>query len=183
MKESFNEKVHQLPKDDLLVSIRELRLNEINILEDLLYESIFQVDLNNPIPREVLKEPRVNAYIVQYGKQKGDHCLVADLNGEIIGAVWVRILAGKYKGYGNVDNQTPEFVISLYPEYRNKGLGTRLMKEMIALMKTKGYPQVSLSVQKENYAVNLYKKLGFEISDENDEDFIMLLKLNGYESD
>ena len=32
-----------------------------------------------------------------------------------------------------------------------------------------GYKQVSLSVQKMNYAVHMYLKVGFEIVDENDE--------------
>ena len=62
-------------------------------------------------------------------------------------------------------------------EYRNKGLGTALMKEMLVKLKLKGYKQASLAVQKENYAVKMYKKVGFEIYDENDEEYIMLCKL------
>lgn len=51
------------------------------------------------------------------------------------------------------------------------------MNRMIELLKSKGYKRVSLSVQKENYAYNLYKKVGFEIIKENDEDFIMVKQL------
>jgi ribosomal protein S18 acetylase RimI-like enzyme len=77
-----------------------------------------------------------------------------------------------------VDENTPELAISLFKEYRNLGIGTRLMKQMIDFLQEKGYQQTSLSVQKANYAVSLYKKLGYEIVDENDEDYIMVLKLN-----
>jgi len=35
------------------------------------------------------------------------------------------------------------------------------------LLKDKGYKQVSLSVQKANYAVKMYQKIGFVIVDEN----------------
>ena len=40
-----------------------------------------------------------------------------------------------------------------------------------------GYKQASLSVQKANYAVRMYQKTGFEIVDENEEEYIMLCRL------
>jgi Acetyltransferases len=159
------------------VLIREIRENEIDILEDMLYESIYQPDKQNPIPRSVLNVPEVYAYIKDFGKREDDYCLVAESNGEIIGAVWVRIISGEIKGYGNIDNETPEFAISLFKEYRNRGIGTRLMIGMIDYLKKSGYRKASLSVQKENYAVALYKKVGFEIIDENENDYLMLLIL------
>lgn len=79
--------------------------------------------------------------------------------------------------YGHVDNETPSLAISLFPEYRNHGIGTTLMKSMIELLKTEKYKQVSLAVQKANYAVNMYKNVGFKIVDENEEEYIMLCKL------
>ena len=39
------------------------------------------------------------------------------------------------------------------------------------------YKQASLTVQKMNYAVRMYRKIGFEIVDENDEEYIMICKL------
>ncbi len=160
------------------VSIREIKECEIRILEDMLYESIYQPDQENPIPRSVLKIPEVNAYINDFGKTPDDYGLVAEYNGQIIGAVWVRILSGEVKGYGNIDDETPEFAISLFKEYRNRGIGTRLMETMIDYLRKRGYKQTSLSVQKENYALRLYQKLGFEVIGENNEDFLMLLKLS-----
>jgi len=159
------------------ITIREMQPGEAAILEDMLYEAVFQPDPLNLIPREVIHVPEVRKYINNFGQQKDDFCLVADYNHKIIGAVWVRILSGDIKGYGYIDDNTPEFAIALYPEYRKQGLGTQMMNEMISNLKSKGYHQTSLSVQKENYAAKMYKNLGFEIIDENDEDYIMLLKL------
>ena len=51
------------------------------------------------------------------------------------------------------------------------------MKRMLLELKKRGYKQVSLSVQKINYAFRMYSKLGFVIIDENDEEYIMLCKL------
>ena len=69
------------------------------------------------------------------------------------------------------------FAISLYEEYRGKGIGTELMYKMLELLKNKNYKKASLAVQKANYAVKMYKKVGFEIVDENDEEYIMVCDL------
>jgi Acetyltransferases len=160
------------------IKVREIQKSEIWKLEDMLYEAIYQPDKQNLIPRSVLNVPEVFAYIKDFGKSKDDYCLIAESYGEIIGAVWVRILSGEPKGYGYVDNQTPEFAISLFKEYRKQGIGTNLMHKMIDYLRKNGYKQTSLSVQKENYAVKLYKNLGFEIINENNEDYLMMLRLD-----
>ena len=79
--------------------------------------------------------------------------------------------------YGHIDDNTPSFAISLYPNYRNQGIGTALMTEMLSLLRSKNYKQASLAVQKANYAVKMYRKVGFEAVGENDEEYIMLCKL------
>ena len=48
---------------------------------------------------------------------------------------------------------------------------------MLRILKDRGYKQASLAVQKANYAVKMYEKLGFEIIDENEEEYIMLCRL------
>ena len=158
-------------------SIRELRDNEKNLLEDFIYEAIFQKDGEEKVHRDIIYTPEVNNYIVDFGK-KDDFCLVVDLNGKVIGAVWTRILSGEIKGYGNIDEFTPEFAISLYSEYRNMGIGKILMQEMLEVLKKHGYKKASLAVQKENYAVKLYKKVGFKIIKETEEEYIMVCTLN-----
>jgi ribosomal protein S18 acetylase RimI-like enzyme len=159
------------------IVIRRIKTDELHFLEGMLYEAIYQPESETLLPREIIKTPEIDVFINNFGKQQDDHCLVADLNGKIIGAVWVRILSGKIKGYGNIDNETPEFAISLFQEYRNKGYGTQMMKKMIEYLIEKGYKQTSLSVDKNNYAVRMYQKLGFETIQENEHDYIMLLKL------
>ena len=51
------------------------------------------------------------------------------------------------------------------------------MKEMLALLKEKGYERASLVVQKANYAVKMYKNVGVKTVDENDEEYIMVCGL------
>lgn len=64
---------------------------------------------------------------------------MAQLAEKIVGAVWTRILSGTIKGFGNVDEQTPEFAIALCEEYRNRGIGTALiMRSMLQLLRGAG---------------------------------------------
>lgn len=154
--------------------IRELSENEYHFLEDFLYEAIFIPEGVEAPPKEIIGLPELQVYIKDFGKRKDDVALVVVVDKKIVGAVWTRIM----DDYGHVDDETPSFAISLYKEYRNFGIGTVLMKEMLRLLKGKGYKQASLAVQKANYAVKMYESVGFEFIHENDEEYIMLCHLN-----
>lgn len=149
--------------------IREMKPSEYSLLDDFLYQAIFQRDETNLAPRSIIKEPALQVYIQDFGTMKDDYCLCAEVNQKIVGAVWVRNI----QGYGSIDGETPEFAISLYKEYRGQGIGTELMRRMLALLKSKGYVKTSLAVQKDNYALRMYQHVGFQIIDENQEEYIM----------
>lgn len=152
--------------------IREIKGSEYSILPDFLYEAIFIPEGTETPPKSIIEQPELQVYIADFGKSD-DWCLVAEIKEKIVGAVWVRIM----NDYGHIDDETPSFAISLYEEYRHLGLGTALMKEMLQFLKDKGYKQTSLSVQKVNYAVNMYRKVGFEVVKENEEEYIMVCRL------
>ena len=154
--------------------IREMLRTEYPLLECFLYEAIFIPNGVEPPSKSIIYRPELQVYISNFGASKHDIAFVADIDGKIVGAVWVRIM----NDYGHIDDNTPSFAISLYKEYREKGIGTALMKEMLTTLKERGYKQASLSVQKENYAAKMYQKLGFQIIDENEEEYLMLRKLN-----
>ena len=150
--------------------IRPLQAGENHLLRNFLYEAIYIPEGVEPPSKDVVELPELKVYIENFGKKKDDYCLVAETDGKIVGAAWVRIM----NDYGHVDDETPSLSISLYKEYRNKGIGSCLMQEIIKLLVSKGYKHVSLSVQKANYAVNMYLKLGFKTIKETDEEFIMV---------
>ena len=156
------------------MTIREMRQSEYPLLESFLYEAIFIPVGVEPPPKSIICRPELQVYISGFGTNEHDIAFVADVDGKIVGAIWVRIM----NDYGHVDDNTPSLAISLYKEYRGKGIGTALMKEMLTALKARGYKQASLSVQKENYATKMYQKLGFQIIDENEEEYLMLKKLS-----
>jgi len=71
--------------------IREILPEELGILDKMLYEAIFKPEGCEPVPHHATQIPEINIYIDGFGSRKDDYCLVADLSGRIIGAVWVRI--------------------------------------------------------------------------------------------
>lgn len=154
--------------------IRKISEEEYSLLEDFLYEAIFVPEGTPAPPKSIINQPELQVYITDFGKKSDDIGLVAEVDKKVVGAVWVRIM----NDYGHIDNDTPSFAISLYKDYRGLGIGTALMKEMLCILKGKGYKQASLAVQKANYAVKMYKKTGFEIVDENEEEYIMLCRLS-----
>ena len=153
--------------------IRNILEGEVSLLQDFLYEAIFVPEGMSAPPKSIINQPELQVYITDFGKKKDDMGLVAEVDKKVVGAVWVRIM----DDYGHIDNDTPSFAISLYKDYRGFGIGTDLMKEMLRILKDRGYKQASLAVQKANYAVRMYQKTGFEVIDENEDEYIMLCHL------
>ena len=153
--------------------LRKIEKNEIDLLRGFLYEAIFIPEGVDPPPKDIIDQPELRLYYEGFGSGRADNAIVAEDEGKVVGAVWTRIM----NDYGHVDDDTPSFAISLYKEYRGQRTGTELMKEMLELLKTQGYEKASLAVQKANYAVRMYEKVGFDVVDENDEEFIMVCNL------
>ena len=149
--------------------IREINEEEIKLLDRFLYLAIYVHKGEVPPPFGIIYKPELQVYVENLGKEKDDHILIAEADDKIVGAVWVRIM----DDYGHIDDETPSLIISVEKEYRGKGIGRSLLSSMLSLLSKCGYKAVSLSCQKENYAVSLYKSLGFEIIKDIDEEYIM----------
>lgn len=158
---------------DMEYIIREIQKTEYSLLDDFLYEAIFIPDGVQPPEKTVIHLPELQVYIAGFGKEKDDICFLAEVNGEVVGAVWVRVM----NDYGHIEDGVPSFAISLYKEYRGYGIGTALMERMLYELKQRGYKKTSLSVQKANYAVQMYLNVGFDIVDEHEEEYIMACDL------
>ena len=138
-----------------------------------MYKAIYTPEGKEPPPKSIINSPKLQVYVRDFGKLKHDRALVADINGNIVGAVWVRIM----HDYGHIDNETPSLAMAVDKNYRGLGIGTALLKEMLVNLKLRGYSKVSLSVQKANYAVRMYQKAGFKIFDKSEEEYIMVALL------
>ena len=150
--------------------IRDLERSEIGLLKTFLYEAIFVPEGMEPPDPSIVEREELQIYIRDFGNVKGDVCLAAEREGAVIGAAWARIMPD----YGHIDDSTPSLAIALKKPYRGQGIGTRLLEELLQRIESDGYDQVSLSVQKENRAHHLYRRLGFTTIRETDEEYIMV---------
>ena len=156
------------------VRIRPFRADESReCLKDFLYEAIFVPEGGARPDRLIIERPELSLYVDDFGSGAADNCLVAEADGKVVGAVWTRIM----DDYGHVDDDTPSFAISLYREYRGRGIGTEMMRKMLEQLRTQGWKRASLAVQKANYALRMYQAVGFRIVDENAEEYIMVCEL------
>jgi ribosomal protein S18 acetylase RimI-like enzyme len=154
--------------------IRELRMDEVPLLNDFLYEAIYIPFGGALPPRSIILNENLQIYVRDFGTQPDDKCLVVEIGGQVVGAVWSRIM----NDYGHVADDVPSLAISLYKEFRNHGIGSELLGQMLQLLRRDGYHKVSLSVQKENYAVGMYLKAGFQVWEETSEEYIMTYNLD-----
>lgn len=153
-------------------TIRQLRDSEHDLLDDFLYEAIFVPEGVEAPPRSIVEHPQLRVYTEGFGRED-DHCLVAEVDGSVVGAVWVRIM----DDFGHVAPDVPSLSIALYEQYRGRGIGTALLEAMLGLLRGKGYERVSLSVQKQNAAHRLYLRFVFRPVRETAEEYVMVCEL------
>lgn len=155
------------------MTIRKLKITESDFLADMLYEAIFIPEGHDPLPREVIKDKSLSKYVEKWGKDKFDIALIMEFNNQLVGAIWGRLLTRENKGFGYLDDRTPELSMAVKNEYRNQGIGTKLIKAIASEYQKIGVDYLSLSVDKANNASNLYKRLGFEIVAETETSWTM----------
>lgn len=158
--------------------IREMFPSEAEFLREMLYESLFVHEGKEPYPRSVLELPDLAKYYLNWGSIPHDLAIVADKEGQLIGAVWGRAHQPPHEGFGFVDSDVPEIGIAVFPAFRNQGIGTELINAISNHYQMQGLRSISLSVDRNNPAKALYDRLGFLVVRENEHDFIMQRMLN-----
>jgi GNAT superfamily N-acetyltransferase len=103
----------------------------------------------------------------------GDRGLILIDESFPVGAAWYRLFAADRPGYGFVDERTPELTIAVVPSRRGRGFGAQLLTALLEQAREDGHSSVSLSVEKENPAVKLYERFGFQPVREADSTLVM----------
>ncbi len=141
--------------------IRSTSLKDQQFLWDMLYECIFILEGEEPPSKDIVNKPELSKYVEGWKKKDDIGLIVYEIkSSKPVGAVWIRIFSEENRGYGFISEEIPELSIAVIREYRGKGLGTLLLKNLFKIIKGK-YQSVSLSVSKINHAIKLYKRLGF----------------------
>ena len=143
--------------------IRPLTQGDERFLWQMLYYAIY-VPEGQPLPDpDVVKEPQLARYVRDWGQTNDRGFIATDARGKgAIGAAWLRLLRGNDRGFGYVDDATPELSIAVVPECRGQGIGTRLLDKLLQEA-SQHHAAISLSVTTDNPALRLYQRLGFDV--------------------
>jgi ribosomal protein S18 acetylase RimI-like enzyme len=143
------------------VNVRPAGSADVGFLKTMLYEA---AAWNPDWPRErtiaALADPMLERYHRDWGRP-GDAGVIADLDGEPVGAAWYRLFTPAEPGYGFVDERTPELGIAVVPLHRRKGIGWTLLRALMVQAREDGFRSLSLSVAVHNRSRMMYERAGF----------------------
>jgi len=134
---------------------------EYYFLERMVFEAFFW-SLNHPRPefKTFRKRPEFKTIVENWGRH-GDRAIVATQRLRHTGAAWFRLWTDENHSYGYVDSTIPELGIAVAKPYRYRGIGRLLLRQIVDVAQSDGYPAISLSVDPRNFARNLYESEGF----------------------
>ena len=112
-----------------MVEVREIEKDEYEFLSEMLYEAIYFADENQKLPKAIVFEPHLSKYFENFGRT-GDFAFVLRVDNNLIGAIWTRLFPEGDKGYGFVDEETPELSMAIKEDWRNRGLGSLLLEKL-----------------------------------------------------
>lgn len=146
------------------IEIRRAGPADIETLWLVLYFASHSNDEPGVTPADTKQDPYLARYVADWGRQ-GDLGVIAEGEGDLLGAAWVRLLVGEeQKDISFVDGETPELAVAVLPGFEGRGIGTALLTRLIELARGI-YPGIVLTSRAENPAVRLYERLGFRIVD------------------
>lgn len=157
--------------------IRQMQYSETDLLAVYFYKALFVPEGESPFLKSILNEVHLQKYFTAIDLSK-DLCLIAEIDHQIVGAIWGRYFTEDNQGYGFFQEDYMELTLAVDEYYRNQKIGSRLLNAFIAEANKQRIKGLSLSVSYGNHAIRLYEKVGFKIVAERDTDILMVKELN-----
>ena len=134
---------------------------DIAFIKEMLFEAFFwNPQMSRPDFKEFFTNQEIQKLLSNWGRN-GDRAVITEIEGNKIGSAWFRLWSESNHSYGYIDSKIPELGIGICAEYRSKGIGRALLKELISKAREDGFPAISLSVDPSNFACKLYESHGF----------------------
>ena len=160
------------------VLLREAQHSDVPFLREMLFEAVFwRASANRPSFEEGLAYPDVSKSLADWGERDGDTGVVATVDSIAVGAAWYRYWTDDNFINGYIDETTPALVIGVHGDYRHQGIGRTMIEWLIDRASKQAIPRISLSVSKDNYALDLYRQQGFLEYADNGDAFLMVRKV------
>jgi ribosomal protein S18 acetylase RimI-like enzyme len=160
-------------------TLRELDAGEDDrrFLAAMLYEAATWRPGTRERPGVVLARREIARYAAGWGREGDFGLLAVGVTGERLGAAWYRLFDSSKPGYGFVGEEIPELSIAVRSAWRGRGIGTALIGGLVERATIEGRPALSLSVEDDNPAFLLYRKLGFREIRATQDTHVLLLEL------
>jgi len=159
------------------INYRTIKEEEYHFLNEMLYEAIFVPAGKPQFPKSIIEAPGIKKYLACWNTKKDDIAIVAVYKEELVGSIWGRKFEANNKGYGYIDEGTPEIGMAVKERYRNIGIGTELLNRIEIEYLRIGIDKISLSVDKRNPAKLFYERNGYAIYEEQGTALTMIKEL------
>jgi len=149
-------------------SIRPAVQSDGSFLGDMVVEA---ANWRGRAPRarhEILTATEHRRYIAGWMRPADAGFIAMDGDGHDIGAAWYRMLPRNDPGFGFVETAVPELIIGVLPIWRAHGVGRTLLRRLVAHAQEQGHRRLSLSVEHDNFASNLYRSEGFVVTEQGE---------------
>lgn len=144
-------------------SLRRAAQTDARFLGDMLVEAA-NWRAGGVRPRhEVLTSSEHRRYLAGWKRLSDDGLVATGEDGVPVGAAWYRVLPQNDPGFGFVGVAVPELIIGVHPLWRARGVGRSLLRGVVHLAGVQGHARISLSVERDNFARNLYRAEGFTV--------------------
>lgn len=133
----------------------------------MLIEAVNWSPERNLSREQILSTPKLAHYVTGWARH-GDLGVVAEANGQPIGAAWLRLFSAGDPGYGFVAADVPELSIGVATPWRGQSVGRALLRAIADRARSAGITKISLSAGRRNFAHKLYLDEGYKIVDCSD---------------
>ncbi len=160
------------------MQIRLGNIDDLEFIKEMLFEAFFwNPQMSRPDIKEFSKNQEFQKLVLNWGRI-GDRVVIAENGENSIGAAWFRLWTESNHSYGFINSDIPELGIGICSDYRSKGIGRVLLKELICKARKDGFSALSLSVDPSNFARKLYDSQGFVKVGESGTSWIYKLQLS-----
>ena len=142
------------------MNLREARFEDEQFLWEAQYHAALLDSEDEPM-MAIRSNPILARYVDGWGRA-GDIGIIAEHENNSIGAAWCRLFPEDSKGWGWIDEKTPEISVAVLPKFRQKGIGTSMLTRLIEIACEEN-EMLSLAVRSTNPAVRLYQRLDFRV--------------------
>jgi ribosomal-protein-alanine N-acetyltransferase len=163
---------------ELDIEIVSGTLKDLPFLQEMLFEAAYwRPDHQRPSLEAGLARPDLVYLLKGWGRQ-GDTAVIAITgDGQQAGAAWYRFWEPGVHSYGFVSLEIPELSIAVRQTFRGMNIGHRLINALLKTAVSQGIEKISLSVEVDNPAMNLYRDHGFQMVGKAGNSWTMVVKV------